>query len=75
MLLLIYQKKGSKTMKRMNYYLLDTTEGIQYIKTKEKIRNRDHARKIVGCGVCWVAPATASLYYLRKVIELFGLKF
>lgn len=59
----------------MKYYLMDTTEGVKYIRTKETIRGKEQARKIVGCGVCWVASATAPLYYLRKVIELFGLKF
>lgn len=54
---------------------MDTTEGVKYIRTKETIRGKEQARKIVGCGVCWVASATAPLYYLRKVIELFGLKF
>lgn len=62
-------------MKRMNYYLLDTEDGKQYLKTRERIWHRDYAQKIVGCKVYWVAPATATLYYLRKVLELFGLVF
>lgn len=59
----------------MKYYLMDTTEGIKYIKTKKTIRGREQAREVAGCGVCWVAPCTASLYYLRKFMELIGWKF
>lgn len=62
-------------MKKTRYYLADTTEGIKYFKTKAQIRNKDHARKILGCGVCWVAPASPALYYLRQVMSIIGLKF
>jgi hypothetical protein len=54
---------------------MDTTEGVKYIRTKETIRGKEQARKIVGCGVCWVAPCTAPLYYLRKLMNLIGWKF
>ena len=36
----------------MKYYLMDTTEGIKYIKTKKTIRGREQAREVAGCGVC-----------------------
>lgn len=59
----------------MNYYLMDTTEGVKYIKTKKTIRGREQAREVAGCGVCWVAPCAASVYYLRKLMDLIGWKF
>lgn len=59
----------------MKYYVMDTTNGVKYIKTKKIIRNREQAREITGCGVCWVAPCSGLIYYLRKAMNLIGWKF
>lgn len=51
---------------------MDTTNGVKYIKTKEIIRNREQAREIAGCGVCWIASCSGLIYYLRKAMNLVG---
>lgn len=56
----------------MKYYVMDTINGVKYIKTKETIRNREQAREIAGCGVCWIASCSGLIYYLRKAMNLVG---
>ena len=54
------------------YYIMDTTEGIKCVKTKKSIRNREQARKEVGCGVNWICLTTPTLYYIRVVMNFLG---
>lgn len=57
----------------MKYYMIDTTKGLTMVKTRKEIRNKEQARKIVGCGVHWIARCTPFIYYYQKV-RLFFLK-
>lgn len=56
----------------MKYYQISTPTAIVYIKTKETIRNKEQARKIVGGPVNWISFSGLIPYYFHKIFDKKG---
>lgn len=55
----------------MKYYAIETTEKVEYVKTKRTWRNKEEAARETGFNVKWIAPITFTTYLalqLRKKI-------
>lgn len=77
MLSILYQRvKLSDTSQnerriKLKYYVMETTEKVEYVKTKRVWRNKEEAARETGFDVKWIAPITFTTYLalqLRKKI-------
>lgn len=64
----------SQNERRMNlkYYAIETTEKVEYVKTKRVWRNKEEAARETGFNVKWIAPITFTTYLalqLKKILK------
>lgn len=69
---IIQTMKEIKGIEIMKYYQISTPTAIVYIKTKETIRNKEQARKIVGGPVNWISFSGLIPYYFHKIFDKKG---
>lgn len=68
MLSILYQRvKLSDTSQnerriKLKYYAIETTERVEYVKTKRVWRSKEEAARETGFNVKWVAPITFTTY-------------